>query len=95
MGDNKELIKEELEKVTGGAKVQTFGGHSVNDSHLLSYYNGGGYLELTIEDIDDASSTPFYVKEEYKRANHQIYSTSYSWYTLNDLNYFWNKSTLG
>ena len=95
MTDIKELKEEELEKITGGASVNTLGGYSRGNSHELRYSNNSGFLEITIEDIDDSSYSPFYVKLEYKRSNHQIYNTDYSYFTLSDMNYYWGKTSLG
>lgn len=89
----KQLTEEELNKVTGGANVGSLGGHSVNDYHDISF--SGGWLTLTIIEIDDSKNTPFHVEEKRKYSSNGNENVTYSWMSLDDLNYFWNKSSLG
>lgn len=95
MSDVKELKEEQLAAITGGTSVTTLNGYSKGDSHELCYSNNSGFLEITVEEIDDSNFTPYYVKLDYKRSNHQIYNTTHSNFTLADMNYYWNKTTLG
>lgn len=90
----KHLEDSELNKVTGGTTVSGFGFYG-DDVHILRYSNNSGSLRLTILEMKENGSTPFHIKSEYMYSNGRVYNTADSWWTLSDVNYFWNKSTLG
>ena len=91
--EKERLHDEDLKEVTGG--VNTLGGYTVGDSHLLHYPNNSGHERFTIESINENSSTPFYVLVEFLRANYTVNGTSHSNFTLSDMNYYWGKTTIG